>query len=659
MTKRILTVMLAGVLVLTVNSLSFAAGVTSQDSDALSHGANVISYDVIIAGGGMGGTGAAIQASRMGMKVLIIESTSMLGGQATTAGVSTMDDMSGIESGVYHDFMNQIREYYSAFKKSIATCYWKNYSKAFEPFVGSRILAEMTRSSDVLYHSEIVNVINTSCDRTVTVKTPEGDKKFAFKILIDATEYGDILPLAGVKYRSGNSISPEIKESYIQDITWTAIIRKYPKGVPDHLRPLHPLPGYEKARRNYRNYIALNGFDFRGRYPVQMPVNLISHNAYRAVPDTFSVGTYSGARNDWRKIAKTGVNWANDYPGMYLWHGHYGLHVDYLEDKKVRAQVEKDALIKTLHFIYYVQNDLGEDWSVDEHEYGELPEAAKDLPEEWQRIAKHMPPIPYVRESRRMLGVYTLNSYAIHKNSMSWRNGERNNEFPDSIAIAGYNMDLHGGDDDDDIESSLSEKQSSIFAHMPQGAFQVPISIFMNDSVDNFIPAEKNLSMSRLASSALRLQPICMMTGQAAGALAAVAVKSGLQPRDVHAIHVQKALADSGVVLSLCNFSDVPRSHKYFGSVQISQLYRLINARSYPKLAMRNINSSKNKVRKGQVVPKGVFGVNDRISRRDLAAMIERAEEVMNAKLNLPPFGKNITKGEAVDLIINAMNDVK
>ena len=258
-----------------------------------------------------------------------------------------------------------------------------------------------------------------------------------------------------------------------------------------------------------------------------------------------------------------------------------------------------------------------------------------------------------------MLGVYTLNSYAIHKNSMSWRNGERNNEFPDSIAIAGYNMDLHGGDDDDDIESSLSEKQSSIFAHMPQGAFQVPISIFMNDSVDNFIPAEKNLSMSRLASSALRLQPICMMTGQAAGALAAVAVKSGLQPRDVHAIHVQKALADSGVVLSLCNFSDVPRSHKYFGSVQISQLYRLINARSYPKLAMRTINSSKNKVRKGQVVPKGVFGVNDRISRRDLAAMIERAEEVMNAKLNLPPFGKNITKGEAVDLIINAMNDVK
>ncbi|MBR1487119.1 MAG: FAD-dependent oxidoreductase, partial [Synergistaceae bacterium] len=56
------------------------------------------SYDLIIAGGGTGGTGAAIQASRLGVSVLIVEPTSMLGGQATAAGVSTMDDMSRIES---------------------------------------------------------------------------------------------------------------------------------------------------------------------------------------------------------------------------------------------------------------------------------------------------------------------------------------------------------------------------------------------------------------------------------------------------------------------------------------------------------------------------------------------------------------------------------
>ena len=43
-------------------------------------------YDIIIAGGGTGGISAAIQASRMGVNVLVVEPTSWLGGQATAAG---------------------------------------------------------------------------------------------------------------------------------------------------------------------------------------------------------------------------------------------------------------------------------------------------------------------------------------------------------------------------------------------------------------------------------------------------------------------------------------------------------------------------------------------------------------------------------------------
>ena len=31
----------------------------------------------------------------------------------------------------------------------------------------------------------------------------------------------------------------------IQDITWVAIIQKYPEGIPDHLRVLTPLPAYD------------------------------------------------------------------------------------------------------------------------------------------------------------------------------------------------------------------------------------------------------------------------------------------------------------------------------------------------------------------------------------------------------------------------------
>jgi len=416
-------------------------------------------YDLIVAGGGTGGTAAAVQASRLGVSVLIVEPTSMLGGQATAAGVSTMDDMSRIESGIYKEFIDRVKNYYSAMKKSIHTPYWKEHGKAFEPSVGDKILKEIVsecQSIDILFHSKILSVNNENENKFIEIQTPDGNKKINFKILIDATEYGDILPMAGARYRAGNSISPNIKKnSFIQDITWTAVIRKYPDGVPGKLKAKNPLPDYERGLKNYKNYITKNGFDFKGKYPVKMPVNLISHNAYRAVPDSFAPGSYTGAKKNWLKISKTGVNWANDYPGMYMIMNHYGLNVMYLEDLKTREEVERQALIKTLNLIYYIQNELGENWSVDENEYGELPEIVKDwkdFPDEWKEIARHMPPIPYVRESRRVLGEYTLNSKAVHENSLSWRNGHKNNEISDSIAIGGYNLDLHGGDDDDDIE---------------------------------------------------------------------------------------------------------------------------------------------------------------------------------------------------------------
>ena len=616
------------------------------------------SYDLIIAGGGTGGTAAALQASRLGVSVLIVEPTSMLGGQATTAGVSTMDDMSRIESGIYKEFIDRVKNYYAAMKKSINTPYWKEHGKAFEPSVGDKILKEMIsecQGIDILFHSKILSVNNN--DRFVNVQTPEGDKKIDYKILIDATEYGDILPMIGARYRSGNSISPNInKNSFIQDITWTAIIRKYPDGVPEKLKAKNPLPDYERGLKNYKSYVTKDGFDFQGKYPVKMPVNLISHNAYRAVPDSFTTGSYTGAKKNWPKISKTGVNWANDYPGMYMLMNHYGLNVMYLEDKETREKIERDALIKTLNFIYYIQNELSANWSVDENEYGELPEIIKnweDFPDEWKEIVRHMPPVPYVRESRRVLGNYTLNAKAVHENSLSWRNGHKYQEFSDSIAIGGYNLDLHGGDDDDDIESELGEKQSSIWGHMPQGPFQVPMKILIPESTDNFLAAEKNLSMSRLVSSALRLQPITMMTGQAAGALAAVAIQNNIQPREVHPVHVQKRLAQAGVVLSLCNYSDVPVNHKNFAGVQIASLYELIRPRNYPGMTGANINSSGSKGQKGRFAP------DKFITKKEFEDMIEKAEKIMGTKLNIPPVGVTMTRGDAADMIMNAMDEVE
>ena len=363
-----------------------------------------------------------------------------------------MDDMSRLpESGIYREFMDKVREHYAKLRKSIATAYWKADSKAFEPSVGHEILAEMSASSDVLYHSEIVGVKKSDAGKIVTVKTPEGVKDFACKILIDATEYGDVMPLAGVRYRSGNSISPDMNpNSMIQDITWTMVIRKYPKGVPENLKPKMPLPEYEKARKNYLSYVSKDSFSDGKRSPFKLPAEFSAHNAYRAIPDSQLPGSYTGSRKNWKRITKTGVNWGNDYPGQYGWDEKFGIPIAYLEDKNFRDDINRKALVKTLHFIYYIQNELGEDWSVAEDEYANriLPEAARTLPREWQDIARRMPVIPYVRESRRIIGSHTLTSQELLRNSLSYRDGHTNSEFPDAIAIGGYILDLHGANTD-------------------------------------------------------------------------------------------------------------------------------------------------------------------------------------------------------------------
>ena len=604
-------------------------------------------YDVVVAGGGTGGIAAAIQAARMGMNVLVVESTNMLGGQATAAGVSTMDDLSGQSSGIYREFMERVEEYYSSRGKAITTCYWDAQNKAFEPKIGSKILADMARGEDapdILYRSRVVGVgtdevIAVSSENmtsgkrvnSVIIQTPEGKRSITCKVLIDATEYGDVIPMTGSEYRAGNSISPNINlEAMIQDITWTAIMRKYPGGVPSHLKPKTPLPGYDLAKFNYREYVTKDGATFKGVYPVEQPVNFATHNAYRGLPDSFLSGNFSSESGQWEDCTKTSVNWGNDYPGQYMWGKKYGLPVEYLENPELRRRVERDALIKTLHFVYYVQNELREDWSVDEDEYNELPEAARDLPEEWQEIARHMPPIPYVRESRRIVGARTLTSEELYKNSLSYRNGNKSNEFSNAIAIGRYSLDLHHARADSDMD--MGEKEEHMISRSPVGNFQVPLDVLIPRNVDGFIAAEKNISVSRLTAGAMRLQPITMMTGQAAGALAALSVLGDVQPREVKAIRVQRVLIDAGVDLSLSKYLDVSSEHKYYGSVQLASVYGLLEPLTYPS---------------GDEA--GVFGVDELITSGDIARLAERA------KITLPALTENMTRGEAVDLVVKAM----
>src|SRR5687767_13976051 len=68
--------------------------------------------DVLVIGGGVGGTAAAIQSARMGVKTILVEETLMLGGILTAAGVCGTDGNNDMPSGIWEEFRQALRQHY-------------------------------------------------------------------------------------------------------------------------------------------------------------------------------------------------------------------------------------------------------------------------------------------------------------------------------------------------------------------------------------------------------------------------------------------------------------------------------------------------------------------------------------------------------------------
>ena len=605
-------------------------------------------YDVVVMGAGTGGAAAAMQAARMGARVALVEESGWIGGQMTAAGVSTMDDLSGNISGLYGEFVERLRYHYFMKDKSVGTCYWNGNSIAFEPGVGHRILKEMIGDLrkktladgslpvlDLFLRARFRDVLAKD-DRVsgVVVETGGSRVTLAAYVVVDATEYGDVLAKAGARYRIGRATSDAMDETArIQDITYVAVIKKYPGGVPPRLRVSTPPAGYEESRREFRRVVVRQGNGFKGEYPIRLPVVFSAHNAYRGLPDSSNPENYDASSpNSWARITKTCVNWANDFPGMSDPEG--GLPIRYIEDPEFRRKIDTAALLKTVHFLYYLRDELQEwQWGLADDEYGEYGDEPVtvnllDIPREYHDLLRFFPPRPYVREGRRVAGLLTLTAKDVRWNSESYRDGRGNRELPSALAVGGYILDLHRSDRDRDLEAEFGEKNVTIRECNPVGPFQVPFEVFIPEKTDGLVAAEKNLSVSRLVGGATRLQPITMLTGQAAGAIAALSARRKVQPRAVNPVAAQLELLRSGSVLSLCSYKDVPSGHPFWPAVSLVTVRKLMDPVSVPSSPAVKINDPYNFLVQANRLAgddKGVFGVDLPVSAAEALALLERA----------------------------------
>ena len=119
-----------------------------------------------------------------------------------------------------------------------------------------------------------------------------------------------------------------------------------------------------------------------------------------------------------------------------------------------------------------------------------------------------------VRDSRRIKGVHHLTRAEL----------EAGAQFADAIGITGQTF-ANGN-------------------HL-----QVPYRTLVPQTVDGLLVAGRCISVDDGLIGPIRIIPPCMMTGQAAGAAAALAAREGVAPREVEAGVLREALGAAGVIL--------------------------------------------------------------------------------------------------------------
>ena len=143
--------------------------------------------------------------------------------------------------------------------------------------------------------------------------------------------------------------------------------------------------------------------------------------------------------------------------------------------------------------------------------------------------------LPGKRESRRMVGEYTITANDLLKNT----------HFPDAVAYGGWPIDDHYPD-------GFYHKGHPNTNILPDRPYSVPYRALYSKNVENLFFAGRNISMTHFAMSSMRVMATCALMGQAVGTAAALATRYRLTPHGVYTKRLeelQTALMDADCFL--------------------------------------------------------------------------------------------------------------
>ena len=134
--------------------------------------------------------------------------------------------------------------------------------------------------------------------------------------------------------------------------------------------------------------------------------------------------------------------------------------------------------------------------------------------------------LPGKRESRRMVGEYTITAGDLLHNT----------PFPDAVAYGGWPIDDHYPDG----FYHEGRPNTNILPELP---YSIPYRALYSANVDNLFFAGRNISMTHMAMSSMRVMATCALMGQTVGTAAAMAVQEKLPPHGVYLFRMEELQA--------------------------------------------------------------------------------------------------------------------
>lgn len=414
-------------------------------------------YDLIVAGGGFAGVGAALSAAREGLKVLLIDKANCLGGAAAGALVFpfmrywTSDPETGeriwLSGGIFREIVDEMQK----------MGFMQNATEFMEE--GLKLLLNrllLDAGVELLFHSYLIGAqTENGVVRAVTVANPSGQETYAARYFIDATGNGDLSVLCGAPWHLGRE-----KDQLCQPMTLCFRIAPV-----DNQRFAQEEPALQARYKQWQQ---------EGKIKNIREDVLAFHHVQPGVLHL----------NSTRIVRHNPVN-AQD---------------------KTRAEIEaREQAFELFRFLK------------------ENTESCRD-----SHLIATASEIG-IRESRMIEGDYVLTQEDLIQCT----------KFPDSICAGNYDIDIHN-----------PEGSGTSHYYFPRGAYYtIPYRCLTPRGTENLLAAGRCISSTHEAQASYRIMPICCCLGQAAGAAAALAAKSGCTTREISISQLQQLLRQHGAML--------------------------------------------------------------------------------------------------------------